>query len=67
MLDAVWVMKQKMDIKTRQITKYKARLNVHGGQQQYRINYVDTYAPVVTWSSVRLILAMAILNAWATR
>eukprot|EP00957_Ditylum_brightwellii_P136898 10440603-Ditylum_brightwellii.AAC.1 len=27
MLDAVWAMKQKRDIKTRQITKYKARLN----------------------------------------
>eukprot|EP00957_Ditylum_brightwellii_P170661 12990708-Ditylum_brightwellii.AAC.1 len=60
-------MKQKRDIKTREITKYKARLNVHGGQQQYRINYFDTYVPVVTWASVRLILVIAILNAWATR
>eukprot|EP00957_Ditylum_brightwellii_P161074 12263570-Ditylum_brightwellii.AAC.1 len=34
-LDTVWAMKQKRNIKTRQVTKYKARLNVHGGQQQY--------------------------------
>ena len=66
-MDAVWAMKRKRDIKTRKVTKYKARLNVHGGQQEYRVNYFDTYAPVVTWTSVRLILVMAILNAWATR
>eukprot|EP00957_Ditylum_brightwellii_P144572 11012538-Ditylum_brightwellii.AAC.1 len=60
-------MKRKRDIKTKQITKYKPRLNVHGGQQQYRIHYFDTYAPVVTWTLVRLILVVAILDAWATR
>eukprot|EP00957_Ditylum_brightwellii_P102775 7832105-Ditylum_brightwellii.AAC.1 len=31
-------------LETRQITKYKARLNVHGEQQHF-----DTYTPVVTW------------------
>eukprot|EP00957_Ditylum_brightwellii_P071835 5460241-Ditylum_brightwellii.AAC.1 len=31
-LDAVWAMKCKRDIKTRKISKYKARLNVHSGQ-----------------------------------
>eukprot|EP00957_Ditylum_brightwellii_P144037 10975346-Ditylum_brightwellii.AAC.1 len=50
-LVAVWAMKQKRDIKTRQVTKYKTRLNVHGGQQEYGINYFDTYVPVVTWTS----------------
>eukprot|EP00957_Ditylum_brightwellii_P164289 12507552-Ditylum_brightwellii.AAC.1 len=66
-LYAVWAMKQKRDIKARKITKYKTRLNVHGGQQKYGINYFDTYAPVVTWPSVRLILGMAILNPWGTK
>eukprot|EP00957_Ditylum_brightwellii_P134926 10287401-Ditylum_brightwellii.AAC.1 len=60
-------MKQKRDIKTRHITKYKVRLNVHGGQQQCGINYFDTYVLVVTWTSVKLILVVAILNAWAIR
>ena len=42
-LDAVWSMKRKEDIKTQKIIKHKARLNVHGGQQQYGINYFETY------------------------
>jgi hypothetical protein len=33
-LDSVWSMKRKRDIKTRNIYKHKARLNVHGGQQE---------------------------------
>jgi hypothetical protein len=32
-LDSVWAMKRKRDILTRKVLKYKARLNVHGGQQ----------------------------------
>eukprot|EP00957_Ditylum_brightwellii_P133588 10185446-Ditylum_brightwellii.AAC.1 len=51
-LDTVWAMKRKRDIKTRQITNYKARLNVHGEQQQHGINCFDTYAPVVTWALI---------------
>ena len=31
-LDSVWVMKRKRDIMTHKVYKYKARLNVHGGQ-----------------------------------
>eukprot|EP00957_Ditylum_brightwellii_P137548 10486078-Ditylum_brightwellii.AAC.1 len=50
-LDSVWAMKRKQDIKTQKIYRHKARLNVHGGQQEYGISYVDTYAPVVTWPS----------------
>ena len=66
-LDAVWAMKRKRDIKTRAIIKYKARLNVHGGQQQYGINYFETYAPVVNWFAVRLLLALSLLFGWQTR
>jgi hypothetical protein len=45
---------------TNEITKYKARLNLHGGKQQYGMNYVDTYAPVITWHAVLLMLMFAI-------
>ena len=31
-LPAVWSMKQKRDLVTRKPTKYKARLNIHGGK-----------------------------------
>jgi hypothetical protein len=66
-LPAVWSMKRKRDIKTQKVNKYKARLNVHGGKQEYAINYFETYAPVVTWFSIRLLLVLSILNKWYTR
>eukprot|EP00957_Ditylum_brightwellii_P137950 10517403-Ditylum_brightwellii.AAC.1 len=30
------------------LAKYKARLCCHGGQQQWGVNYYETYAPVVS-------------------
>ena len=51
-LPAVWSMKCKRDIKTREVYKWKARLNVHGGKQEYAVNYFETYSPVVTWATV---------------
>jgi hypothetical protein len=66
-LPSVWSMKQKRDIKTQQVYKHKARLNVHGGKQVYGENYFKTYAPVVTWFSIRLLLVLSILNNWHTR
>ena len=66
-LDSIWSMKRKRDIKTRRITKWKARLNVHGGQQEHRVNFFETYSPVVNWFSVRLLYIIALLNNWHTR
>ena len=66
-LDAVWSMKRKRDIKTRETYKWKARLTVHGGQQEKGINFWETYAPVVNWFSIRLLLAKAIMLKWHTR
>jgi hypothetical protein len=66
-LPAVWSMKRKRDIKTRKVYKWKARLNVHGGKQEYAVNYFETYAPVVTWYTVRLLLILSILLGWHTR
>jgi hypothetical protein len=38
-LDSVWSMKRKRDIKTRKVYKHKARLNVHGGQQEFAVKF----------------------------
>jgi predicted SnoaL-like aldol condensation-catalyzing enzyme len=46
-LDSVWVMKRKRRIMSREVYKWKAILNVHGGEQEYGINFWDTFA----WSS----------------
>ena len=66
-LDAVWSMKRKRRITTREVYRWKARLTVHGGQQQHGINYWETYSPVVNWFSVRIFLTLAILHGWQTR
>jgi hypothetical protein len=66
-LDSIWAMKRKRDIKTQEIYKHKARLNIHGGQQEYGVHYTETYSPVVNWFSVRLIMILSIINKWHTR
>ena len=66
-LDSVWSMKCKRDIKTQQVYKHKARLNVHGGQQEHAVNFFETCSPVVTWFSIRAMLMLAAINKWHTR
>jgi hypothetical protein len=66
-LDSVWSMKRKRDIKTRKVYKHKARLNVHGGQQEFAVNFFETFSPVVNWFSVRLIFTLSLLSDWNTK
>ncbi len=40
-------------------------MNPHGGKQVYRINYFETYAPVVTWFAIRLMIIFGIIFCWA--
>jgi hypothetical protein len=56
-LPSLWSMRRKRDITTNEIKKYKARLNLLGGKQEYGMNYYETYAPVVTWFSIHLLIA----------
>ena len=41
------------------LNKHKARICAHGGMQTWGQNYWETYAPVVNWASVRMLLAIA--------
>ncbi len=47
--------------------KPKARLCAHGGMQTWGQNYWETYAPVVNWASVRLILAIAKIHGLSSK
>ena len=47
-LDSVWATKRKKNILTNNVYKYKARLNLHGGQQKCGINFFEAYSPVVS-------------------
>eukprot|EP00957_Ditylum_brightwellii_P087644 6673569-Ditylum_brightwellii.AAC.1 len=41
------------------LAKYKARLYCPGSQQQWGVNYYETYAPVVSWPAVRIMMIMS--------
>ncbi len=66
-LPSVWAMRRKRRIATQEVYKWKARLNLHGGKQEYGLNYWETYSPVVTWATVRLFLVLVLLNKWTSR
>jgi Reverse transcriptase (RNA-dependent DNA polymerase) len=66
-LDCVWSMKRKRRLKTNEVYKHKARLNIHGGQQELGVNYWETYAPVVTWAAIRLLLALSLVCGWKSK
>ena len=66
-LPAVWSMRRKRRLATREIYKWKARLTIHGGKQEYGVNYWETYSPVVRWSTIRLFLILASIHGWHTR
>ncbi len=64
---SVWAMRRKRDLTTNEVKSHKARLNLHGGKQIYGMNYYETYAPVVTWFAIRLIVTFGIIFHWALR
>ncbi|VVT54805.1 uncharacterized protein SAPINGB_P004271 [Magnusiomyces paraingens] len=56
-LGTKWVLKKKLNTDG-SIDKYKARLVVQGFRQKFGVDYVDTFAPVMRFSTVRLIFAL---------
>jgi hypothetical protein len=65
-LPAVWALRRKRDVRTGAIKKYKARCNIDGSRMIPGEHYDLTYAPVAGWTSVRLLLALVLLNNWYT-
>ena len=66
-LPAVWAMRRKRRIATQEVYKWKARLNIDGSKQEKGVNYWESYAPVASWSTIRLILILAYLEGWSTK
>ena len=50
-----------------EIVKYKARLCAHGGQTVQGIHFDNTFAPVVTWTTIRFLLILSLIYGWDTR
>jgi hypothetical protein len=65
-LPSTWAFKKKRypDGRAR---KHKARFCCRGDRQLEGVDYFETYAPTVGWSTVRLLLTMTLANGWATR
>jgi hypothetical protein len=66
-LPAVWSMKRKRRIATREVYKWKARINIDGSKQVYGVHYNETYSPVVAWPMTRFFLTQSLLNNWTTK
>ena len=64
---AVWQMRRKRDIMTREIKTHKERLNFDGSKMEKGIDYDQTYAPVASWASIRLVLALVSAFNWHTQ
>ncbi len=61
---SIWSFKRKR-LPDRMLNKHKACLCAHGGMQIWGTNYWETYAPVVNWASVHLLLAVA-KSSWTS-
>jgi hypothetical protein len=66
-LPAVWAMKRKRSITTREIYKWKSRLNIGGHKMIAGKHYGETYAPSLSWATIRQFLILSILHGWHTR
>lgn len=59
-LRAVWSHRRKTT-PTGQVYRHRSRICVDGSQQTYGVDYKETYAPVVSWTSVRVMMIMSII------
>jgi hypothetical protein len=60
----VFKVKQKPDAS---VDKYKAWLVAKGFTQQYGIDYLDTFSPVIKPTTVRLVLSIIVSKQWDLR
>ena len=62
----IWIFKRK-EKPFGELIKHKARLCVPSGIQREGIDFHNTFAHVVNWSTVRLIFIMADMAGWESR
>ena len=59
----VWSMKRKRN-PLGDIIKWKARLCAGGHKQIHGLDYWSTYSPVVSWSTLRIVMNLALVHNW---
>ena len=65
-LDSTWAFKCKR-YPDGSIRKFKARFCCRGDQQVHGIDYFDTFAPVVSWTTVRILLILSVILGLDTK
>jgi hypothetical protein len=60
-------MKRKRRIATREVYKWKARVNIDGSKQEEGVNYWETFSPVASWAAIRMVLITTLIHAWYTK
>ena len=65
-LPSTWAFKRKR-YPNGSVRKLKARFCIRGDRQEEGIDYFETYAPVVSWSTVRLLLVLSVTLGLATK
>jgi hypothetical protein len=65
-LQAIWSFRRKRT-PAGIVYRYRARLCAHGGQQTEGIDFFETYAPVVSWNTVRLVFTLTTLKGSVSR
>ncbi|KAH9141736.1 hypothetical protein AeRB84_014116, partial [Aphanomyces euteiches] len=65
-LECKWLWRMKFDADGK-LTKYKARLVLKGYMQQYGIDYLEIFAPVLRMNALRLLLCLVAHHAWKIR
>ena len=63
---AIWSFKRKR-YPDGLLNKHRAQLCAHSGQQIWGQDYWETYAPVVTWASVSLLLIVAKIHSLSSK
>ena len=66
LLPSTWAFKIKRHPDGR-MRKHKARFCCRGDTQIAGVDFFESYAPVVAWSTVRMVMNIAIQQGWATR
>ena len=65
-LKGTWVFKLKL-LPDGTPYRYKARFCARGDMQTLGVDFFETYAPVVQWSTIRLLLSTVLTENWSTR
>ncbi|PKU86287.1 Retrovirus-related Pol polyprotein from transposon TNT 1-94 [Dendrobium catenatum] len=65
-LGCKWTFKTKL-LPNGKVERYKARLVAQGYDQQYGVNYTETFSPVAKMTTIRVLLTLALNRNWEIR